>query len=180
MNENSIFCFRHLDPVLREAFTKFDDIFVAKSVFESWMDNNLLPEKQEEKVNAFSEKLRSAYRAMSRAIAGLDVAGPASQFDAAFQAYGAGEGSDKYMTELRELMKSIVKPYAPYEARNYRTATIVLEVTSRECDCEGSEKAKVRWGNAVLIGGCGGTPISFCILHILLSFIDQATPTFNH
>ncbi|PRD36576.1 UNVERIFIED_CONTAM: hypothetical protein NCL1_08277 [Trichonephila clavipes] len=39
----------HLDPVLREAFTKFDDIFVAKSVFESWMDNNLLPEKQEEK-----------------------------------------------------------------------------------------------------------------------------------
>ncbi|GFS44470.1 uncharacterized protein TNIN_203331, partial [Trichonephila inaurata madagascariensis] len=30
----------HLGPVLREVFAKLDDIRVAKSEFESWMDNN--------------------------------------------------------------------------------------------------------------------------------------------
>ncbi|GFQ90734.1 uncharacterized protein TNCT_549821 [Trichonephila clavata] len=97
-----------LAPVLREAFAKFDDICIAKSELESWMDSKFLLEEPSEEVNAFSDKIRSAYRAMSSAIDRLDVAGPVSQFDAAFQAYGKGEGSDKYITELRELMKSIV------------------------------------------------------------------------
>ncbi|GFW31567.1 hypothetical protein TNCV_4420001 [Trichonephila clavipes] len=97
----------HLGPVLREVFAQLDDIRVAKSEFESWMDNNDLPEEQDEKVDDFYGKLMSAYEAMSRAIARLDVNGPASQFDAAFQAYGEGERSDKYITELRELRKSI-------------------------------------------------------------------------
>ncbi|GFQ90737.1 hypothetical protein TNCT_549831 [Trichonephila clavata] len=98
----------HLAPVLREVFAKFDDIQVAKSEFESWMDKNVLSEEQDEKVDAFYGKLMPAYEAMTSAIARLDVNGPVSQFDAAFQAYGKSQGSNKYVTELRELMKSIV------------------------------------------------------------------------
>ncbi|GFS46464.1 hypothetical protein TNIN_364871 [Trichonephila inaurata madagascariensis] len=97
----------YLVPILREAFAKFDDMSVAKREFKSWMDGRILPKEQREKADAFYSKLIPAVRAMTLAIAKLDVAGPASQFDAAFKAYGEGQGSDKYITELRELMKSI-------------------------------------------------------------------------
>ncbi|GFQ66236.1 hypothetical protein TNCT_346411 [Trichonephila clavata] len=65
-----------LAPVLKEAFAKFDDISVAKREFESWRRGHFLPKEQREKVDGFYAKLIPANRAMTSAIARLDVNGP--------------------------------------------------------------------------------------------------------